>query len=124
MMKIDDDWVKSDDILKQHARTIFVSLLSMPAQSPITQTHVLNVSEFQLVISQEDYARLIQQLDFKELKQVVWSTHLFMAPGLDGLQSIFYQKYWNWIHTSLLEFIQGAFENKTFDPSLCGALLC
>lgn len=59
----------------------------------------------------------------KELRNVVWATHAFKASGPDGLQAVFYQKGWNWLAKSLLEFIQDALDRGCFEPKLCEAFL-
>lgn len=59
----------------------------------------------------------------KELGNVVRVSHAFMAPGTDGLQAMFYQKGWNGLTKSLLEFIQDALDRGCFEPKLCEAFL-
>lgn len=84
MLQIGEDWIKSDEILRTHAREYFARLFTESDQtrqrSNGRRIHLKDLMEL-----------LEKQVDLKELKDVVWATHPFKAPEPDGLQSIFYQ---------------------------------
>ena len=48
-------------------------------------------------ISLEAYMQLVEPFTTEEVQAAVSSMGLFKAPGLDGFQALFYQRYWDLI---------------------------
>ncbi|KAH1065489.1 hypothetical protein J1N35_030476 [Gossypium stocksii] len=45
------------------------------------------------------------------------------APGLDGIQLLFFQKYWDMVSKTLLSVVQEAFTTSCFDDSVLKVML-
>jgi len=57
------------------------------------------------VVSQEDNAKINQEVTKKELYEALFQLHLDKAPCLDGFNTHFYQKCWHTIKKDLLRMI-------------------
>lgn len=102
MLQINEEWEKSDDQLRSHTHEYFAGLFSNNGQNfNSSPGRLLPVSNWQIKVSEEQDASLLKIVDMKELKDVVWATHPYKAPGPDGLQVNFYQTGLSWIEKSL-----------------------
>ena len=47
----------------------------------------------------------------------------FKAPGPDGVMPLFYQQFWGEVGTSVISFVQQAFKDGQFDPTINETLI-
>ncbi|GLT29941.1 hypothetical protein SLA2020_047710 [Shorea laevis] len=64
---------------------------------------------------------LLKPASLDEVKQALFSMKGLKSPGPDGLQAIFFQKYWTTVSRTLLQFVNSALINGSFEPSLLQA---
>ncbi|KAG8386453.1 hypothetical protein BUALT_Bualt03G0150300 [Buddleja alternifolia] len=65
----------------------------------------IGMSSFQRRLCEDQVEQLMKFLDYDEIRSVVFSMSLFKAPGPDGCQAFFYQKYWDIVGHSMWEFV-------------------
>jgi hypothetical protein len=102
-----EDGTKINDFqqIQEEAKTHFEHLL--------TEEGIVNLStqedlllNIPTVVSQEDNAKINQEVTEKELYEALFQLHPDKAPGPDGFNAHFYQKCWHTIKKDLLRMIQ------------------
>lgn len=58
-----------------------------------------------------------------EIKRALFSMQGLKAPGPDGFQPIFYQKYWNYVGASICTFVKNCFANREFPSNFNNSLI-
>ncbi|XP_026395092.1 uncharacterized protein LOC113289878 isoform X4 [Papaver somniferum] len=56
-----------------------------------------------------------QEVNVEEIKTAVKQLGSLKAPGPDGLQGIFYTKYWNYVGSSVIALVRNFFQNGQLD---------
>ncbi|GKV47795.1 hypothetical protein SLEP1_g54657 [Rubroshorea leprosula] len=116
-LKIDDNWVDDDMQLRSHVRSFFQELF-VAKQTNIMLNSYLN---FQPQMEDSAHESLLKPASLDEVKQALFSMKGLKSPGPDGLQAIFFQKYWTTVSGTLLHFVNSALINGSFEPSLLQA---
>ena len=73
---------------------------------------------FILIISTEDNITIVGVLDYKEVKDVIWSMHLFKAPGPDGFSGLFFKHYWDIVGDQVVTAVQSFFREGWMLPQM------
>ena len=113
---------QQQNTLAQQQHSVNLLPHSLPQQ--LDRQHLLPLSPWQCSLQGEMIEKLEKQMDIVELKHIIWSTHPYKAPGPDGLQGIFYRQCWDWLHISLLEFMQMTFATRYIPKEVCEAYMC
>ncbi|GKU90588.1 hypothetical protein SLEP1_g4569 [Rubroshorea leprosula] len=116
-LKIDDNWVDDDMQLRSHVRSFFQEIF-VAKQTNIMPNSYLN---FQPQMEDNAHESLLKPASLDEVKQALFSMKGLKSPGPDGLQAIFFQKYWTTVSGTLLHFVNSALINGSFEPSLLQA---
>ncbi|QHO00044.1 uncharacterized protein DS421_13g403050 [Arachis hypogaea] len=61
---------------------------------------------------------LNKEINMQEVKEAVFSMGSLKAPGLDGLNGLFYQKYWHIIQEDVLAVVQNFFDDGTIPKDI------
>lgn len=70
MLKIDNEWIKNDETLREHAFHHFASQFQEASRSS-RRTHSLQISRFQTTLSTDDIDHIGRAVDLKEPREVV-----------------------------------------------------
>lgn len=124
MLKVGDEWIQDQLILKQHCLDHFENIFASTRSSISNGGATLGLSNLQARLTQEENNTLSLIPSAQEIKGAVWATHPTKAPGPDGLQGFFYQHCWDTVGNSVTKFIQLAFELGSFDETMCEAFVC
>jgi hypothetical protein len=74
-------------------------------------------------IGDEDNRRIEAIPTEAEIKKTVWNMAELKAPGPDGLQGIFYKRYWELVGKSLVDCVQLFFESGTLEENMSFAYI-
>lgn len=69
-------------------------------------------------VEESDNSRIEAIPTEDEIKRTVWEMHELKAPGPDGLQGVFYKKYWDLVGGSLVECIRLFFESNKLEDKM------
>ena len=75
----------------------------------------------QPVVNAHDNRLLLETPSMEEIQKTVWKMHALKAPGPDGLQGIFYKKYWDIVGPFMVRFVQDFFNGKMLESEVCFA---
>lgn len=59
----------------------------------------------------------------EEVKKVVFGIKKYGSPRLDGIQTVFYQKYWEIVGPSIMSTVNEAIRGGTIPPNLLSAFI-
>ncbi|GKV45487.1 hypothetical protein SLEP1_g52559 [Rubroshorea leprosula] len=116
-LKIREEWNMDLETLKLHVRSLFQELFTQQETSPLLE----NLSTLQPLISNDDHESLIQPATLEEVKRALFSMKGLKSPGPDGIPALFYQRHWDTVAGTFLEFVNQALLTGVFDPSLIKA---
>lgn len=72
----------------------------------------------QPIFTERDSMELERIPSTEEVRKTVWEMHELKAPGPDGLQGVFYKRYWSIVGDALVCFIKDFFEGGKLDPKI------
>lgn len=109
-MLCDDNgiWINNPNDLKSIVVNYFRNLFSH--EDVLTLEHYNNIAKVK--ISEEENHHLKQPVSDKEIWDTVKNIGAFKAPGPDGVQGIFYHKFWDIVGPSVCMFVKNCFANK------------
>ncbi|GKV03564.1 hypothetical protein SLEP1_g15842 [Rubroshorea leprosula] len=76
---------------------------------------------FQPIIPTSKHLQLTQPATLKEIKVALFSMKGLKSQGPDGIQALFYQKHWDTISGTFLDFVNQALLTGSFDRNLIQA---
>ncbi|XP_028067839.1 uncharacterized protein LOC114270505 [Camellia sinensis] len=101
------NWITQD-----HIQNYFISLLN---NEPVdVLDHWCNIATHKF--SHDENKLLLRNITKEEIWEAVKNINSFKAPGRDGFQAIFYQKFWDVISTNVCGFIKNCFQEKHIPP--------
>ncbi|KAI8563661.1 hypothetical protein RHMOL_Rhmol03G0126400 [Rhododendron molle] len=119
MLKDDSNiWIENPDVIKNHVQQFFSNLFQdrNPSQgcNQVVHPHP--------TFSKEDNDSLRLPLSDAEIWNSVKSINAYKSPGPDGIQAIFYHKFWHVVGPEVRKFVRECFQlssipeemNKTF----------
>ncbi|KAF7824315.1 reverse transcriptase [Senna tora] len=59
-----------------------------------------------------------------EIKNALLNLKPYKAPGVDGFQAAFFQKYWDFLNIDIMPCIQHIFSSKTMPPNWNDTIIC
>ncbi|GKV52270.1 hypothetical protein SLEP1_g58858, partial [Rubroshorea leprosula] len=118
-LKIDGSWTNHADTLKQHVRDFFMQLFTRRD----TQPAALDTSRWQLRIADSDHQLLTRPATEDEVRSALFSMKGLKSPGPDGIQAIFYQRQWDTVKGTFVDFVNKALSVGSFDSDLTRALV-
>lgn len=115
MLKTDgNDWCLNGEEIKEHAFNYFQNLF--------TCSETRNLSDFHDTLypklTDQEVENLGRPIDFEETTRAVKSMKPNKAPGPDGYQALFYQKYWDVVGKDVHKFVANAFEKGEFPEEI------
>ncbi|GLT96466.1 hypothetical protein SLE2022_140850 [Rubroshorea leprosula] len=118
-LKIDGEWCMEANELKSHVRSYFEGLFDRGETSPLFE----NLLDFQASIYVVDQLSLIQPATIDEVWKALFSMKRLKRPGPDGIPALFYNRHWNTVAATFLEFVNQALLTGSFDPCLTKAFV-
>ncbi|GKV16725.1 hypothetical protein SLEP1_g27324 [Rubroshorea leprosula] len=116
-LKIDGVWTEEPQILKNHVLNFFVHLFSRSSSTnPVPLASVSHPS-----IDASEHPTLIKPATEEEVRIALFSMKGLKSPGPDGIQALFYQRNWDTVKGTFLDFVNKALSNGYFDPDLARA---
>ncbi|XP_028120068.1 uncharacterized protein LOC114317531 [Camellia sinensis] len=100
-------WNKEEGI-KSIILTYFTNLFKFEHVQSLTHWNNITATFFTL----DDNEVLLKPITNAEILRAVKSIGAFKALGKDGIQALFYQKYWHIVGHSVCEFVLSCFQNK------------
>lgn len=119
MLKDDTkSWIENPDSIKDHVQNFFVNLFK-------NQDHINGCNQVYYphpILSREDNDRLCLPISDADIWESVKSINAYKALGPDGIQAIFYHKFWHIVGPEVCNFVRNCFissdipedMNKTF----------
>jgi hypothetical protein len=89
-LRVDNIWVEGTEALKPHILQYFTNLFSSKVQA----TDPALLEKIQPKISQAMNEKLVAPYSPEDVKKAIFSIGDLKAPGPDGLDAIFYKKFW------------------------------
>lgn len=104
-----DEWITDDGALKQLAVSFFKQIFQT------THFQSCGVPSLQIprIISSDEVISLCRPITEEEVKYNLFQMDLIKSPGPDGIQHVFYHKYWSDIKSTLVNFCLNCFESAT-----------
>ncbi|GLU16375.1 hypothetical protein SLE2022_328130 [Rubroshorea leprosula] len=116
-LKIDGVWTEEPQILKNHVLNFFVHLFSRSSSTnPVPLASVSHPT-----IDASEHPTLIKPATEEEVQIALFSMKGLKSPGPDGIQALFYQRNWDTVKGTFLDFVNKALSNGYFDPNLAKA---
>ena len=95
-------WIDDPLLVKDHIQNYFISLFN---NEPVdVLDHWCNIATHKF--SHDENKLLLRNISKEEIWEAVKHINSFKAPGRDGFQAIFYQKFWDVIGTNVCDFIK------------------
>ncbi|XP_026429515.1 uncharacterized protein LOC113325863 [Papaver somniferum] len=116
MLKDDrGEWINNEKMIENHIVNHFNSLFNS-SSSTVCDTELSNL--FAPVISTDENLDLCKEVSENKIISAVKQLGALKAPGPDGLQGIFYTKYWNHVGPSVIDLIKSFFHSGVLDDRL------
>ncbi|GLT96250.1 hypothetical protein SLE2022_138910 [Rubroshorea leprosula] len=116
-LKIGGEWIMDSFVLQTHVKTFFEELFARRETVPLLE----DLSAYQPIISDADHASLLQLATLEEVRKALFSMKGLKSPGPDGISALFYQRHWDTVAGTFLEFVNQALLIGVFEPSLTKA---
>ncbi|GKV23692.1 hypothetical protein SLEP1_g33394 [Rubroshorea leprosula] len=116
-LKIGGEWIMDSFALQTHVKTFFEELFARKETVPLLE----DLSAYQPIISDADHASLLQLATLEEVQKALFSMKGLKSPGPDGISALFYQRHWDTVAGTFLEFVNQALLTGVFEPSLTKA---
>lgn len=104
LLKVNGEWISNLDSIRSHVANYFVNLFdkgdTVRETNPIF-TYVRSIMDYQA-------GMLIRRANMEEVRKVVFNMKRFGSPGPDGIQDVFYQKYWGVVGHSITTMVNEA----------------
>lgn len=100
-----NQWIQARADIEKYFTDHFVKLFQLT--TPVIPDEMENL--FILTISTENDINIAGVLDYKEVKDVIWSMHPFKAPGPDGFPGLFFKHYWDIVGDQVVIAVQSFF---------------
>ncbi|GLT50394.1 hypothetical protein SLA2020_238810 [Shorea laevis] len=116
-LKIGDEWHVDPVVLKSHVKDFFEELFTAKETVPLLE----DLSTYQPILSDEAHSSLLQPATLEEVRTALFSMKGLKSPGPDGIPALFYQRHWDTVAETFLDFINQALLNGSFDACLTKA---
>ncbi|XP_057985408.1 uncharacterized protein LOC131170376 [Hevea brasiliensis] len=107
------EWIQNGDSIIQEAYSFFQSLYEANPISPSDDI----LQQIPKVVSAEMNLELCRPVSEEEVKSVVFSLEAYKAPGPDGFQGVFYQKYWEVIKEDAVNMVEVFLRDGVLPPA-------
>ncbi|OMO58581.1 hypothetical protein COLO4_34521 [Corchorus olitorius] len=98
-LMIGDQWIVDQAMLGQHVTEFFTNLFGWQGCLPLDAPY----DKFSLKLTSEENESVISRLDLEEVKIAAFSMKSLKAPGVDGVQPIYYQRNWEVVKHTLFK---------------------
>lgn len=105
------NWLWEKQVVQNMVRDFFMQLYS-DDNGPY-QSHILPHNRFPRM-SNDQLAHLDKPYLGSEVKQAVFAMNPYKAPGPDGFQALFFQKYWDTTGPNLMELVLNVLKGSNF----------
>lgn len=120
MLKEDNNrWIDNPDSIKALVQNYFQNLL----RDQNTNPGVRQVVHPHVSLTREDNMMLCSPISPAEIWNCVKNIDPFKAPGPDGIEAIFYQKYWNLVGKHVCDFVQNCFDSSSIPEEVNKTLI-
>ncbi|OMO49818.1 reverse transcriptase [Corchorus capsularis] len=116
-LNVADVWTTDQAVLSSHVKDFFFTLFSRKMQEFLPAVYDL----FAPKLNEEERLSLLAAISLDEVHKATFSMKGLKAPGVDGIQPIFYQKHWSSVQVSLVSFVQNAFEQRQVELNILRA---
>lgn len=113
------NWVDDPHTIKDLVQSYFRNLFRNQDNTP----GVYQVINPHSTLSIEDNVNLCMPITNAEIWNMAKSIPAYKAPGPDGLQAIFYHKYWNIIGADICYFVKDCFAKNTIPSDINKTLI-
>lgn len=116
----DGDWITEPLAVKQMVVQYWEQLFTEEEPNALIANFVPGCFP---AIPTEDWATLTRPYARCKVRAAIMSMKPYKAPGPDGFQPVFYQRFWNLIEPSVTRTVMDILEGKTFPKNLNKAFL-
>ncbi|XP_048493650.1 uncharacterized protein LOC125494124 [Beta vulgaris subsp. vulgaris] len=120
LQDLDGNWVFDDLHLKNMARKAFMNIFS----TKHSFSKRMHSFESHIHILHEDGLDLTKMFSKEEVEVIVKSMAPLKSPGPDGIQPIFYQKFWGILNDHLVCFLNDCFDKGVVPDSINRSYIC
>lgn len=120
MLRLDSgDWCSDGEILKAKAVEYFSRLYS--EEGDVKKNWYFNGHFPKLTM--EELEAMATQVTKDEVRNAVFQMGPLKAPGVDGVQALFFQKHWSVVGESLFLAVRDIFDGGSIDAAVCKTLI-
>lgn len=113
------NWIEDVDIIKAHAINFFKNLYTKEPREHIPYP----LASIFPGIDELNLGKLNAEVCEDEIKEAIFSMHPFKAPGIDGLDAIFYQMQLDTVGSSVYTLVQGIFNGQQIPSEINKTLI-
>ncbi|OMO53937.1 reverse transcriptase [Corchorus capsularis] len=109
--------VYEQNVLSSHVVSFYSELFGKKEKESLSSSF----NQFAMCVLEEEKLELVKHPSFDEVRLATFSMKGLKAPGVDGIQPIFYQRNWVTVKESLLKFVDEAITSGKIDVNLLHA---
>lgn len=116
-----EEWISNEEQIKNLIQNNFLTIFTTGL---IQGLRTSEVAQFLCTfLSEEEKAKLIEDVTYDEIKARLWSLKAFKAPGVDGLHAGFFQIFWHEVSESICKEVGSIFSLRVMPDYLNRTLI-
>ncbi|KAI8550987.1 hypothetical protein RHMOL_Rhmol06G0149600 [Rhododendron molle] len=107
-------WMENPEVIKDHVQNYFIELFTAPnhTQGCHATYHP------HPTLDREDNEKLCMPITNTEIWSSVKNIQAYKAPGPDGIQALFYHKFWHIVGPEVCRFVHNCFNSKSIPEDM------